>query len=287
MAYLHCPLWFTLLFEVEIVNTATIGRRTYEVPGRFNELQPRQLIAVVGLLHSGRPLLEVMLRVMLVLLDVKRRPWLSYQLMFKVSDEKRHQLLQLAAFAFKEPKLYEQRLPVLSVGPWYRRRRLYGPASSFANLSFAEFIDSEAHFAAYATSRDESDLDRLVANLYRPGAGKARQLYTADSAKERVPLVTTLPLAAKLAVRVWYASCRQAWAKKYEGTLFAQPEGGATGKAPADPRAVWNEVLAERAGSPDRYELYGQQLLPNVLFDLDLRIRRRMEEQEAIKNRKP
>jgi hypothetical protein len=273
------------------MNQALIGRRTYQVPGRFAELSPRQYVAVVQLLHAELTPLELKLRLTLVLLDVRRRPFLFWQL-HRMSAEKRYELTELADFCLKEPRFTQQLLPVLRLPgggllPGLGQR-VHGPATSFGNLCFAEFIEAEGHFAGYPRNPDA--LDYLVATLYRPAARQplptdVRQAYAPHTVADRAALVAQLPLAVRLAVRLWYASCRGAWVRKYTGTLFTKPDEAA-GERPADPRETWREILAERAGSPVNYDDYGRQPVPNIFFDLDVRIRRREAEKETSQTRR-
>lgn len=245
------------------MNQVIINRRTYQVPGRFDELQPRQLTRIAALLHSDRPAAELRLRLVLVLLDVPRRLGLAWALWFRFSPEQRHELLPLADFCFEEPRLTRQLLPRLRVPG--RFRVLRGPADGFADLPFARFIEAEGHFAAY--QRKRAALPDLVATLYACTAADARRLST----------------GTLLAVLMWFVSCRAAWARKYQGTIFTAPAGD-SGAKHQDARETWREILAERAGSPVHYDEYGRQPVPNVFYDLHLRIQRRREDQENIKN---
>ncbi len=260
------------------MNQALIGRRTYLVPGRFAELSSAQYLAVVQLLHAqlARPALKV--RLTMVLLDVRRRPRLFAQL-WRLRDAQRHELTALADFCLQEPRFTKQLLPVLRVPG--RLTRLHGPADAWGNLTFAEFIQAEGHFFdAQRQPEQPRHLDLLVATLYRPAGGSdpadPRQAFEARAVAGRLPLVARLPLHVRQAVQFWYASCRQAYVRKYTGTLFEAPKPG-DGRRPADPRETWREILAEQAGSPVSYDEYGRQPLPNIFFDLDLRIRRRPE----------
>jgi hypothetical protein len=261
------------------MNQANIGQRTYQVPGRFAELKPSQFIDIVGLLHAGLSTLELKLRITMLLLEARHRP-LLYRQLHQMSAESRHELTPLADFCLKEPNLTKQLLPVLRLPgkPLLGKRLdLHGPADAFANLTFAEFIEAEGHFAAYP--QKPAALDLLVATLYRPaakqpGPADVRQAYNPHDVAERAALVARLPAATRLAVRMWYASCRAAWVRKYTGTLFTTSTEQA-GARPRDVRETWREILAERAGSPVNYDDYGSQPLPNIFFDLDLRIRKR------------
>jgi hypothetical protein len=260
------------------MNQALIGRRTYQVPGRFAELNPKQYLGVVELLHAELTPLELKLRLTLLLLDVASNVKL-YRQFHQMSDGDRHTLTQLAEFCLEEPRFTKQLLPKVRVPntlTW-----LHGPADSFGNLTFAEFIQAEGHFFDYHRQPEqERHLDLLVATLYRPAGGKdpadRRQAYVHRDVAGRADLVAHLPLPARLAVRMWYASCRAAFVRKYTGTIFTSAESGG-GTRPRDPREVWREILAERADSPVNYEEYGRQVLPNIFFDLDVRIRRRQE----------
>jgi len=260
------------------MNQALIGRRTYQVPGRFAELKPRQYLAVVRLLHAGLTVLELKLCLTMVLLDVRRRPWLFVQLR-RMSAEQRHELTPLANFCLEEPRFTKQLLPEVRVPG--TRTVLHGPGDAWGNLTFAEFIQAEGYF--FDSQRDPEQLrhlDQLVATLYRPAGGTdpadPRQVFESRDVAGRLPLVARLPLHTRQAVRLWYASCRNAYVRKYTGTLFTAPKEG-DGSRPADPRETWREILAEQAGSPVSYDEYGRQPIANIFFDLDLRIRRRPE----------
>lgn len=263
------------------MNQANIGQRTYEVPGRFSELSPKQYLAVVQLLHAGLTKLELKLRLTLVLLEVRERP-LLFNLFRRMSDESRHELTPLANFCLEEPRFTKQLLPEVRVpGMPGKRKVLHGPGDAWGNLTFAEFIQAEGHFFDSQRQPEQlRHLDLLVATLYRPAGGTdpadPRQAFEARDVAGRLPLVARLPLHTRQAVRMWYASCRAAFVRKYTGTLFTAPKEG-DGSRPADPRETWREILAEQAGSPVSYDEYGRQPIPNIFFDLDLRIRRRPE----------
>jgi hypothetical protein len=261
------------------MNQALIGQRTYQVPGRFVELSPAQYLGVVELLHAGLAKLELKLRLTMVLLEVRHRPLLFAQLQ-RMSSEQRYELTQLADFCLEEPRFTKQLLPEVRV-PGARRTKLHGPADAFGNLSFAEFIQAEGHFFDYQRQPEERHLNLFVATLYRPAGGKnpadRREAYVQGDVAGRAALVARLPLATRLAVRMWYSSCRGAYVRKYTGSLFTAPTGDGSTR-PRDPRETWREILAERAGSPVNYEEYGLQPLPNIFFDLDLRVRRKQEQ---------
>ena len=254
------------------MNEVLVDGRPYPVPGRWPELSSDQYVGIVALLHAYLPRLELKLRLTLVLLDAARRPRL-YRKLLLMSDQQRHDLTALADFCLQEPRFTKQLQPVLNLGTLYPR--LHGPADALADLTFAEFIEAEGHFAAYHADRDRKHLALLVASLYRT---RPKHALVPTGAL----LLARLPRPQLLAVRFWYASCRASWARKYAGTIFTQPTEAATEARPANPRDTWREILAERAGSPLHYEAYGQVLLPNIFFDLDQRIRRRREENAAL-----
>ena len=239
---------------------------------------------MVELLHARLPQADLKLRLTMVLLEVRHRPLLFAQL-HRITNDQRHELTLLADFCLEEPRFTKQLLPELQV-PGARTRllssRLLGPADGWGNLTFAEFIQAEGHFADYQRQPEqERHLNLFVATLYRPAGGKSktdkREAYVPADVAGRAELVARLPLATRLAVHLWYASCRSAYVRKYTGTIFMAPKDGDGTRRP-DPREVWREILAERAGSPVHYDEYGSQAMPNIFFDLDLRIRRRAEQ---------
>lgn len=259
------------------MNQAIIDGRTWQVPGKFNELSAAQYLGVVGLLHTEMPKLELKLRLTLVLLEANRRP-LLYRQLHRMSDVQRHNLTELAGFLFREPRFTKQLLPRLKLPGQFRPTVLHGPGDALADVTFAEFIEAEGHFAAYHADPQPRHLAVLVATLYRTDRAQA---YSPAVAAARLASAALLPHETLLAVRLWYASCRASWARKYNGTVFSAPDqaGEAT---PQNPRDTWRDILAERAGSPLHYDEYGQLLLPNIFFDLDQRIRRRQAEAAAL-----
>lgn len=102
-------------------------------------------------------------------------------------------------------------------------RKLYiGPDNGLKNVRFAEWIVADTNYVNYCHSRDEGDINQLVACLYRPkGKGDCfkpnKACYRGDEREKfndavleiRAGTVANLPINIRLGIYLWFASCRQ------------------------------------------------------------------------------
>ena len=102
--------------------------------------------------------------------------------------------------------------------------RYYGPQDVFQDITFCEYRNAFTFFKAYSESNLESDLDQLIAILYRPLKkllwirkylpgfnGQRRISFTSKSNPEllqlRLKRIKQLPLHIKYAVFLYFSGC--------------------------------------------------------------------------------
>ncbi|MCX6282397.1 MAG: hypothetical protein NTU51_10580 [Bacteroidetes bacterium] len=102
---------------------------------------------------------------------------------------------------------------------WY-----YGPQDGFKDMTFCEYRSAFTWFKAYSDTNQESDLDQLIAILYRPRKkflwirkylpgynGQERVSFTSKSNPEliqfRLKRIVRLPLHVKYAIFLYFSGC--------------------------------------------------------------------------------
>lgn len=268
-----------------------IGRRTYQVPTAWNELSGQQLLAITRLhgkkFATDHALDDAFRR---VLLPVSGQVWALLNAVQRV------ELRRLVPVRFlREPTEYapltEQLLPKLPYLKWYQGlgARLWGPRAGFRNLRFAEFIFADAYYGRYLQTNDETQLDRLVAVLYRaqradyrPTApdygGDRREDFNENLLDARTRHVALLPHHVKYAVLLWYRGCRHQLETRFEYVFTADTQQKAT-------KSGWSEVLHELAGGVHHIDATAEQLLLTVLREMNRVLRQAEERADALQTR--
>jgi hypothetical protein len=94
-----------------------------------------------------------------------------------------------------------------------------GPANKLFNLKFDEYINAEENYLAFLHSKDEKDLNKLVATLYRHRdpdydpfdintTGDPRELFNDNLILSRAEAFVKLKLEKKYAIFLYYQGCR-------------------------------------------------------------------------------
>ncbi|MDO7849238.1 hypothetical protein Q5H92_22935 [Hymenobacter sp. M29] len=266
------------------------GRRLYLVPSAWNELSRRQLLQITRLHGQGfasdRALDDAFRR---VILGVPGRLWA------RLNGVQRVELRHLVPVRFlREPAdfapLTEQLLPHLPYLKWYQGLgcRYFGPRENFRNLSFAEFIFADAFFLRYLQTNDETQLDRLVATLYRPQragyaplapdyAGDRREPFNENLLDARARHVARLEHHVKYAVMLWYRGCRKALETRFEYVFTGENNRKASAGS-------WADVLHELAGGVHRIDATAGQHLLTVLREMNRVLRQAEERAEASRS---
>lgn len=109
-------------------------------------------------------------------------------------------------------------IPVIKCGV----RKYYGPADALQNITFCEYRTAHSHFIAYLASKDENELNRLIAVLYRRTKpllflqrwfpwynGQSRVKFTAKSnpllIEKRARRISKLPMYVRYAIFLYFS----------------------------------------------------------------------------------
>lgn len=244
-----------------------IGTQAKRVASTWDELSPKQVLALVPVLYGTYPNpLRQRFDALRILLGI------SQSLLLRFTPVQLVEVKWLVEFLFDAPcTLTRQLLPRVRGGPWYRRW-VYGPTAGLANLRFLEFVFADSFFVAYCRTSEAPWLDQLLAVLYRPQRwlyrphavsyqGDRRQDFNENLLARHAGELARLPQPTKLAILTWYRGCRHALEQSYP-LVFAAPEAG-TGAAEA---GDWGRVLRELSGQAfGDFEATGRQHLHTVL----------------------
>ena len=86
-------------------------------------------------------------------------------------------------------------------------RTWYGPADALTDCTFLEYKDAGTYYRTYLKTNDESDLNRLVAVLYRPKDWRGNKIaYNADLIESRATKIVDVPLAKRFAIFLFFQS---------------------------------------------------------------------------------
>ena len=242
------------------VQIATVHR---QLPASWGELTRRQLLAVVPVLFRTADPVAAQVRLLRLLLALPYSLWRGLT-NFQVASH-----LYLVRWLTEPSRLTRQLLPVL--GPWYAR--LAGPGDWLAGVQVWEFANAEAALRKWVASQTETDLNRLVAVLYRPRrwlwllqkfspsyTGDARQVFNEKRVAARAGRVARLPLVERQAVLLYYLGCRAALENAYPH-LFSGDEGN--GKDPNPWLTLIGRLPNDKFGTLDQI---GQRPLHTVLL---------------------
>lgn len=235
------------------------NRKKIILPGSYNELSAKQLIAIVALQQRNKPDNNetLQLKVLQVLLG-----YCSLRF-FLMPDELKARLIEprgeenesLIDWVFKENTLTEQLLPCY--------HGYYGPKKEFDNIKLAEFHFTEVNYHDFITGdaeEKEQALNNLVAVLYR----KRKTFYNNKKDKDgdcRVPFNSNVlgyyskitgrwPMSVRLAILMYYDGCRQHIANSYE-KIF---KGGTGADHEAGMFAMIRGLAGEKYGDFDKVE---------------------------------
>ncbi|PSR53926.1 hypothetical protein AHMF7605_10550 [Adhaeribacter arboris] len=242
-----------------------------QVPASWNELSGKQLVRVIAALLTIRDKHTLQLTLIQILLQVKS----SFLNLCTV--EQKIYLAQLTQFITKGGLLTKQLLPVISLGKW-RRQKYYGPASSFRNLLFLEFIFSDTYFIAWSKKQNEELLNKFIACLYRERTwfhfikkrfssynGDNRRAFNSHLVEVRAHKLAQLPLEVKQSIVLWYRGCREELEKDYPRVFSGDNQQAAE-------RTGWDGVLRNMAGSVHQLEATGQASARNVFALMEDRL---------------
>lgn len=204
--------------------------------GKWDELTRRQLFAIINRFAPNTTIAEFKLKVMMALLEIRvkrRKPvFVGEEVLFPMQGKGRKPFLatadQLAALADSlqwlltktktaedteihtlNSQLTTNLIPAFS----HRMVKYYGPQSRLFNLVFEEFLEADNHYSRYLNTGNPSDLNKLVATLYRRKATTAnpadvRQPFNSHLVDDQAKKIQHVDRTVKLAIFLFYQGCR-------------------------------------------------------------------------------
>lgn len=189
------------------------GNSKFLLPEKWEELNANQFIEVAKLLHCN-------VKKEIVLLEMALKILLNKNVFrfFMINPDIRVRCHKYVTWIFNEDqKIYTQLLE--------QYKGLRGPESKFQNLVLEEFHYAEMALYVYKHEKDEDALDQLVAILYREEKkgydfkknidGDARIAFNLPELRYNKKRVRKWDKGVKLAILMWYASCRQLLTEYY------------------------------------------------------------------------
>lgn len=175
-----------------------INKRLYSIPEKWDELTPKQVQWVYGVLLSEPSDHAVYLRLLKVISGC------SWWAIFREKKARLMEYFYLCDFIFATQTLTRNPLP--------KYKRHHGPADNFDNLRMNEFAYSQTFYEDYRDNENREALDKLVATLWRPTGGDpddgdTRIMFKEAQMLRRVSMVKKWPLPLKEAIYYWYCGC--------------------------------------------------------------------------------
>lgn len=135
------------------MNTIQIGNITRETPSSWDELTRQQLLDVAGMFYKKITIRDFRVQMIFKFLNIKLKEFK------KLTNEEAYALSETLEFLTKEVTLTRQLIP--------RILKYHGPSDGLRNIIFREFINANLRYDDYIKNGKKSELDELVAVLYR------------------------------------------------------------------------------------------------------------------------
>lgn len=226
----------------------------------WDALEPRQYLAIMGVLNSGVPIEDQLQQLSYILM---RQPWnkaVDFLVRHYLTDTQLRHCAELCKFVFDDgQRLSKNHFPRLK----HRRTTFHGPIDGMESLSFSQFMDAD-HALMYGEGEPLDKFAALASILYLPeGEG-----YDHTSAAKRLPHFRQLSDNMLYGIGFFFASVKSFWATCYPH-LFVKSEGGKGGN--------WAEPLFAISEDPVRQKQNAEQRATTVLFFLDQSIKKQKE----------
>ena len=215
------------------MNEAKINGHSYTFPASWNELEQKHALKLIDLFLQKNSTEEIKLRLLFFMLGFKfvRKQAATKQgeEFFLVRTDQGDIYFPADQLAFLSSGLdflfttNKDGLPEFNselsknLLPSFRHQNIwfYGPADRLFNLSWTEYIQSNANLSFYASTKDSQYLDLLIACLYRPGlenndpddyryTGDPRQPFNDYLIDRYAAIFASLPLNYKHLVYLYY-----------------------------------------------------------------------------------
>lgn len=175
----------------------------------------------------------------------------------------------------------ENRMPYIE-SEW---AKLEGPADCLLNITFGEYRAAWGYFEAYTRDRKHTDLDHLVAVLYRPSIhnyeslkynvdwdGQTREKFNPHLTSHYAELIERLSFWQKYAVYLWFGNCDRFLKEDEDGLLLnGKPLSFAPLFKKTNPDAENSETLDETdlGLTGLLYSIAESKLFGNNIADVD------------------
>lgn len=281
------------------------------IPSRWDELSGSQLeqIARISLLpYQGANLAKLFFLVLISELPWWERGYAQWFYIVSSGIDDKANLLFLVDSFQQDQALTVQKIPKITLKTkkvWGVFVLLFGPSSKLGNATFWEYVQAEKYYLNYLEAVKANQpskgskpleglpsdwLDKLIATLYREAKPNhnpkldtdPRIPLTDEGFKFRLALVQRMPIERKIAILIWFESCRNLIIKSFPAIFQAPDTGGHKKKRNAPEKLSarerngqhWLEMIAELAGSMDRYDAIGNTLLWTAFMDISHKIKK-------------
>ena len=201
-------------------------------PASWNELTPSQLVAVSRLAENTISEDDLLVEMLGIPHNIVRR----------IPPEHRYEIGKLLEFIGDE-EADLQRFIIKNIG------RLKAPADRLKDITFAEFIHIDTFFIDYNETFSNTDLQKLVACLYRPHAKGKRIEFTGDI---DISAVAGKHLQVLKAVEINYSLVRR-WITRAYPEVFPKNKGNAGNKSRGGWLAVFDSLVGDDIINEDNY----------------------------------
>lgn len=224
---------------VRITNNATVEEITAVLPGKWNELTPKQLLYIASMwqtwrdtMQRGNTMLHYKVALFIELLnnpESEKKKIIEWLGLIKKTDVN---IFCTLDFLFNDITLTKNILPTISLGAF---SKYYGPADGLANVSIGEFSFAITFYNRYSKTKNVADLDKLVAILYRPknknfeDTGDMRKPFKKHFIEAYEIEIRQLQLKYKQAVYLYFIGCMESFSRRYP-FVFSKAEGSSSGQ---------------------------------------------------------
>ena len=220
---------------------------SYTIPDTWNELTTTQLELIAKIVLSTVYPLQLLVKLALSFLGMRlsnRKPVYvndeqyhyirhSWRKVYLVNSVQVHEITKCVEFILKDGQVASE----LTKNPYpeihFRFSRLIGPADSFANLTFGEFIQAEIERNQFIKTDKPQHFHRQLAILWRPTFyqhpdSDPRTPLRMDEVDQRARKVARLQPYQKRVIQWYIDGCLQSLYKQFPG-VFSTGEGSGTG----------------------------------------------------------
>lgn len=230
---------------IEIKYHGIFGGKTIKrsIPENWNEMSQKQVKRICQLLYA--PKMDIYRFRILAVKHIFSLSWLQI-LMIR---ERLVDLFQFVKFIEDANLLTRNPYPSIKIG----FIKLYGPLGDFSTLKAEEWTEADTAFMEYNQSREDKDLDRFLAVLYRPRQkdmgpdhpkwqGDYRLPYNEHTVNYRAKILAKLDKSVKTVIVTWYMACRTEWETVFERVFRESGEMGMENFG-------WQETVQKLSGS--------------------------------------